>query len=569
MRPFLLLFLAFSIRISAQTQFYVSPAGNDGNTGTLMSPWKTIQHGLNNAIPGTTVYLMGGTYQENVVVPTSGTLSNFITLKNYNNQNAVLDGSASTGGPLLQISGKNCICIEGIEFANYSMNDAQGILVNGVCSNVKIQKNKFHDINFSSNANDIPNANTNAQPLIVYGDNANTAITDLYITGNEIYNCRTGYSEALAVNGNVDGFTISGNSVHDNSNIGIDVIGHEGTCANATNDQARNGNVRWNKTWNNISAYATSAGIYVDGGAYCILENNTSYGNGYGIEIGCENVGKSAMNITVRNNLVYKNLESGIVVGGYDYPTNSGKVDHSLICENTLADNNVNSTLALGELVISYTEFVTFRSNLIYSSSNDALIYCESGSQNLSFDFNLYYSPSPLFVYEPTSVNTLSSWSTLVGSDFTSRETDPLMVNPSANNFHLTPLSPAIDMGDSTYMTALGETDMDTMSRIQNGRVDIGADEYGTAVGINMLQNETNNVAKLIIDRTSGDLQVVFYKPMKKDSKVVLLMADGRLAATGGILKGMTTAYFNINSLPPGAYVVYSEEMDKGIKFLK
>src|ERR1035441_2260638 len=37
------------------TTYYVSPAGNDSNAGTQSSPWRTIQAGANNAVPGDTV----------------------------------------------------------------------------------------------------------------------------------------------------------------------------------------------------------------------------------------------------------------------------------------------------------------------------------------------------------------------------------------------------------------------------------------------------------------------------------------------------------------------------------
>ena len=47
---------------------------------------------------------------------------------------------------------------------------------------------------------------------------------------NELANLTLGSSEALVVNGNVKDFRIEGNKVHDTNNIGIDVIGFEGTA---------------------------------------------------------------------------------------------------------------------------------------------------------------------------------------------------------------------------------------------------------------------------------------------------------------------------------------------------
>lgn len=552
MRILFLICTFLSTCLSAQVQYYVSLSGNNSNVGSLLQPWQSIQFAIDNSIPGCTINVMGGVYSENVVVSVSGTAGNPITIKNYNNQAAVLTGLFSSGLPLLYISNQNYIIINGLEFTNYVQNDAQGILVDGVCDHVEIRNTKIHDIHFSSNPNDVPNANTNSQPLIVYGDDANTAITNLIISGNEIYNCRTGYSEALAVNGNVDGFEISGNRIHNNSNIGIDVIGHEGTCPNPANDQARNGIVKWNKTWSNVSIYTTSAGIYVDGGKDCILENNICYDNGSGIEVGCEAVGQSTSNITVRNNLVYWNQEGGIVIGGYDYPTNSGKVDHCFVCGNTIV-NNINSPLTIQELIINYTEFVTFRNNLIYTDYNNGLIYSSSNSQSLSFDFNLYYSPFFGFIYNSVPIYTLQAWQAAIGGDNSSLFTDPLFVSIATNNYHLNSNSPAIDMGDSTYTAASGETDIDTMNRVQNGRVDIGADEYGTAVGISDFQNLQNNF--LYYENSGSELIIHFIKPQAENSIIYLYDAAGKLIEYKEIKMGDSSIIFNSTKLSKGIYI--------------
>jgi len=47
------------------------------------------------------------------------------------------------------------------------------------------------------------------------------------IDGNEVYDCDPAPSEALTLNGNVDGFQVTNNVVHDVNTIGIDAIGGE------------------------------------------------------------------------------------------------------------------------------------------------------------------------------------------------------------------------------------------------------------------------------------------------------------------------------------------------------
>lgn len=554
--------------LSAQYQLYVSPAGNDGNAGTLNMPWKTVQFALDHAVPGSTIYLMGGTYSENAVVSVSGTSGHPVTLTNYNNQNAVLSGTDVTGGPLLHIGNASWFTVSGIEFSNYARNDAQGILVDGVCTHIEIRNNIIHDIHFSANAGDVPNAMTNAQPLIVYG-NAATAITGLVISGNHIYNCRTGYSEALAVNGNVDGFSIDGNKVHDISNIGIDVIGHEGVCSDPANDQARNGVVRWNKTWNCISLYATSAGVYLDGARNCVVENNTSFGNGWGLEIGCESVGDSASGIVVRNNLVYDNLEGGIAAGGFDFPGSSGKVNGLSIHNNTLS-NNIRGGQFSGELVITYCENTSVSCNLIYSALNsDELVSAWGNCPGLFFDHNLYYSTvTPSFTFGSNTVSTLNAWTALCGTDAHSLFTDPLFVNAAAGNFHVMSTSPAIDRGDSLYVPVASETDMDTMVRVQNGRIDIGADEYGTAVGIAVIHNAT--APRILLNADHSQLEIVFAEASSAETLVSVLSLDGKIVKEAQLPAGNTNLRMDISQLARGTYIVYSSKAGtSGAKFVK
>jgi len=59
-------------------------------------------------------------------------------------------------------------------------------------------------------------------------------------------------------------------------------------------------------------------------------------------------------------------------------------------------------------------------------------------------------------------------------------DTDPLFVEPAAGNFHLSPDSPCIDVGDPNFVPYPGEIDIDIDGepRVMGGRVDMGADEF-------------------------------------------------------------------------------------------
>ena len=59
----------------------------------------------------------------------------------------------------------------------------------------------------------------------------------LFIHGNEIHHLTLGCSESFSLDGNVEDWIISNNSVHDTNNIAIGAIGFEGIAPNPAFDQ--------------------------------------------------------------------------------------------------------------------------------------------------------------------------------------------------------------------------------------------------------------------------------------------------------------------------------------------
>ena len=52
----------------SSARIWVSTSGSDSNSGTQGSPYRTIQHAINKADPGTSIYVKGGTYTETIKV---------------------------------------------------------------------------------------------------------------------------------------------------------------------------------------------------------------------------------------------------------------------------------------------------------------------------------------------------------------------------------------------------------------------------------------------------------------------------------------------------------------------
>ena len=469
----------------SQNNYYVGPNGNDNNSGSIAQPWKTFQHACDGRVPGDIINALAGSYNEKFEIYSSGTVSDPIILKAYQNDIVTITGNGITSqDAVIGVYDQDYVHIENLIITDNEMIDAIGIIVEGGNDGIEIRNCEFKNINFSTNPNDNATASSNSQPLIVYGIYANNPITELIIESNKIHDNRPGYSEALAVNGNVDGFEIFNNEVYDNLNIGIDIIGHEGTAA--SNDQARNGKIYNNIVYNNKSPYALSAGIYVDGGKDLIIERNTVYNNQWGIEIGCENQGTTTSGIIVRNNIVYDNDDSGLSIGGYDYPNVSGKVIDCIVRNNTFYGNDNNSGGLGGtatEIFLSYTENCQIINNT-FSIDNafDLMMYEDNtNSQNLLLDYNLYYSATGVndyeFTYEGTSYYGLAAFQAGTSQEANGISIDPLFVDASSDDFHLMTNSPCIDSGDPSTSIDPDETDYDGDIRANNV-IDIGADEF-------------------------------------------------------------------------------------------
>ncbi|MBN2466012.1 hypothetical protein JXD38_10375 [candidate division WOR-3 bacterium] len=81
--------------------YYVSPAGNDTNPGTFDLPLRTIQAGVDRAYAGERVFVLAGTYKEQVTFPRSGTSGAPITISGEvdgaGNPLALIDNTEAVG----------------------------------------------------------------------------------------------------------------------------------------------------------------------------------------------------------------------------------------------------------------------------------------------------------------------------------------------------------------------------------------------------------------------------------------------------------------------------------------
>jgi hypothetical protein len=359
-----------------------------------------------------------------------------------------------------------------------------GVSVLGGGSHIELVKNNVHHIEQTFAGRDAPGRGGNGFGIAVYGTDAKTPITDLVIDGNEIHHLQTGSSESLVVNGNVTNFRITRNVVHDNNNIGIDIIGAEHTAPDPAVDQARDGVVSENLVYNITSkgnpAYGndqSSDGIYVDGGSRVVIERNVIHNVDFGIELASEHRGRATSYITARNNLIYACNTAGISIGGYG--AERGAAEHCTVINNTLYGNDTANT-GSGEFQMQFNMTSNvFENNIVYAGSRCLMTSSKSGptdgkTPTVSIDYNLYYCASGTeasnWGWYPVCYTGFAKYVKASGNDRHSRFAD----DPSKNDFHLQSASPAINAGTNARGAVAGEQDLDGGGRIQGATIDAG-----------------------------------------------------------------------------------------------
>lgn len=407
--------------------YYVSPQGKDTNPGTMNAPFASIQKAIELVKPGGTVFLMEGVYHQTVSINKSGSLDQgYITLRNVEGQTAIMDGKGvkQVEDGVIHIDNASYVRVKGIEIRHFYTASPDvtpvGIHVSGSGRNIEMIGNRIHDM--GTNA-DQRIGGGNAHGIAVYGNSA-TSLEQLAIIENELYNLKLGASEAMAVNGNVDGFRIARNIVHDNNNIGIDIIGFEGTAPNPPQDQARNGVIEENHVYNSSSfgnpAYGedySAAGIYVDGGKAVKIIDNDVHHNDFGIELASEHASGATSNVEVSTNRIYNNHAAGITLGGYD--EDRGRTENCIIKENELTENNAKH-LGYGEINLAFdTRNNELRNNHIKANEDGRMITNEfTENEGNNVDYNHYSSKNQAYwIWKDEEFDDFGAYQTETGND--------------------------------------------------------------------------------------------------------------------------------------------------------
>lgn len=270
--------------------YYVATTGNNSNSGTSSSPWRTVAYAVSKMVAGDTTYVRGGTYNEGLIRFTrSGTSSAPIKLLNEPGQFPVINCPSqrvllsAAGGGNNRIG---WITIEGFEIRN----GTEGIRIfNG--HDLTIRRNWIHHARKGILGN--------GTRIVIDRNRINQNGVDPYL------------DQGIYTNGTQ--FTITNNLIYGNQSFGITLNGSPSSLYNPSLHAGPEFALSAN--WiiaNNTFAYSVNRGGIVVWGSTCNnarIENNIFYENGVKLAStatqGIEFISVTCKGIQIRNNLAY------------------------------------------------------------------------------------------------------------------------------------------------------------------------------------------------------------------------------------------------------------------------
>ena len=423
-RFYLLFIYFFTVTIVAQ-EYTVSASGGEDYT--------TIQAAVNIVQAGDTITIKAGTYHERVYIETSGTKSNPIVIKNYQNDKVIIDGTGinweGTWGGLFELSYCGYISVSGIEIrhsthAGIFLDDAHHIVI----------KNTKTDDTFSSG-------------IGVWGGRY------VLISKNEVkLACNDGEQECISIvtSHHVD---VIENEVHHtgpgtNGGEGIDVKqgSHDVTV--------KYNHVHHIDNPDRPALYADASDLYTH---HILFESNRVHDiGGNGVSVASE-LGGLLAHVTFVNNIIYNNHDGGMIIGGWSGEDNvtSNPVEHINIINNTFY-NTGGDGIYVDNI---YAKDIKIYNNIIQSKNQqESPISIKDGVNIAELDIRKNMVDSEPYSYGQSSEVVA----------------DPLFVDAVNGDFHLQFNSPAIDAGIQNSFSLL---DYEKNSRLKDGIWDIGAYE--------------------------------------------------------------------------------------------
>jgi len=533
----------FATITRGQSGYYVSPNGNDGNTGASPNQaWKTIARVNQGAYhAGDKIFFEGGQIFNGSLVLTSsncfGSPAAPITIGSYGNGRATIQSSSEHGiflyntagiditdlslvGASAGCSGPSCEAKSGVfcvadadtilEYLAINNIDASGYRYAGVAVGSLDSTSVFNTVRITAVAahnNGFAGIRTFTPDKQVY------TVTNLYV-GHAVAHDNFGFPES----------PVSGS--------GIFLMGVNGAtveyCA-AYNNGGQNGNqpgggpvgiiAFWsnNITFQYNESYNNKTGNYADGGGFdfdwwtfnSTMQYNYSHDNDGAGFLVCSCVrGSRLNNVTVRYNISEndgrKNFNPGIYLTGGSHQ----EFKDVKVYNNTVYNSGGSPVVRVSGGGSTYQK-ISLRNNILISSGSSALVVCgdPQAADDLFFQGNNYWSTSGNYSIRWGIDNypSIQNWSNFTDQEKLNGSAVWKSVNPALTNaggggtmypdpitnlaaYRLQSGAPMIDAGlnlKAHFGIDVGTRDFYGTPIPGGNAFDIGANEASTAVGIN------------------------------------------------------------------------------------
>ena len=480
-----------------------APAGGNGSAA---APFRTIQEGVNHAVPGTQVLVEDGVYREAVTFPASGTAGNWIQVKAAGNA-AILDSSDRLSGNIwTAYPTKSNVYYKKVEnfvaylardgVRYYQYDDKNGLMQARGHGDVTIGEGWFYEtstLRLYIRSKDDPSAHSWQIPRLNHAFDI-SARDWIWIEGFEMRFYGTTTNGCGVCTTNASHIVIRRNKIH-NMQLGI-FINWNGTTAQGNDTRIEANEVydplvdRW--PWAAVKgSYMEGTGIIVRGHVGAIVRDNNVHNFFNGIYTGSSaalenpelafdadiyrnyihHIGDDALepegaciNQRFRNNTIdWSQIGFSVapITQGPTWVLRSTFANYTLrgikLANNTdgivLFYQNSGWSSA-GDVsamdLITPARNIVMRNN-IFQSAGYAIAENTTGSSGNDWDYNNWYttkgSAGPHFKWENVNYNTISSFCAASGLECNGYEGPPGFVNPAGGDFTLLASSPNIDRG--------------------------------------------------------------------------------------------------------------------------
>ncbi len=495
--------------------YYVATTGNDGNSGSSQSPWKSISYGINKLRAGDRLLIRGGTYNVGgggssplymyAETAASGTAQAPITVK-PESSGVVIDGNYVVQ-KFLGIKHDYWI-IEGLELKNF-IAEAMNIWADhNIVRGMKIHHIYIDPTYYSGTTIGIK--------IGIHYDNPDyPSCDDNLLENNEVYDISLG--EGIYVSKGGASYTH-----HCRNNKVI-------------------GNTIYN-VWEGVDTKLNAVGTLIQGntisdcGHFGIGSPDANVIDGNRIYECGRNYTQAAIYVRrltkVTNNLIYGNPYSGIRLdaGKLDgWPADTVVGYGNEIYHNTVVGNRTG---------ILFADFKNLKNNRIIDNisafNTDEQINNRSLSGSNVMDYNDWYGG-------PGTSHALDGPNTL--------HVDPGFVDRAVNDFRLVSDSLVRDEG-----TAVGVS-LDFEGNSRDSKPDMGAYEY---VSMSPMATPTVNPNEMIIDNVDEGFSTAFVQDMWQEYVDPQGLHYGSSHMFNHLIRGGDTATWSFTVNRPGEYEVYA-----------